>query len=873
MKRLVVFAALAVLHGCSQSVPSNAINQNRRTAPAYRISEQSRDLARFVRRDGTPFSAAAPKAVGRQYDVASYHLQGKVDWNAVRLIATVTIRLKLDDAALDHVDLDSWVTSISRVTLNGSHSPSYTLDTNKGVLAIDLSGMTAAERAQELVLDVAYEAVASDQDHASNGLGDHALRAILPRLGDPIAVRTINTMSEPQSASEWMPCNDDPADRAQFSSEFDLPVQETFIANGALTLDRTNANGTRTMGYATAYSIPTYLMAFAQSEFVKAETRIANGLPVAIYARRGLPIDMQGILDHTSSIITNYERLLGKFPFEKYAIVFLPEFGGGEEHAGITFQTEMWGTDPQGSGDLGMIAHEMGHQWFGDYMTVEHWDDLWIKEGMATLLAAESDRPYADTNHRHILFGSHMEVVEGEAVYDPTVPPNEKYNSGPYGHSAWVLTQLRSLLGDDSFFALMRQILADHAYGNISTEQFIGAIEFNAGPEIATHIRKAIVAKKVPKIHVDEAQIASGEAFSLTLQDDDKAMFVPIGVQQFTKTGISLNAFVSTQLPLTVASSDQRALIVLDPLDVHPWSQFVIDGSLGQAALDKSFVPSAEFAVNDFLQLPASAQETSLSSATTWLRSPEEFSTLAKNAASEAAKAYALSMACRQAAPASDATMRASWAVALTPVFLNPPLLGTASWYDDPKLAACGSAPGVEVLASDYQRLISAPGAADYSPAYVSFLGAFSQTHQFALKTIGNVVLNGRSVRHRAAAARILGRYVTGAEDHPAMTDGDRLAWKLFYRKILTQTIAAEVLRYALAATVALDDAEAWEALAILTANSDFVPMQKKAVCTAAKVTQTRPELFQAFVERVEGIANLHPAVVHLLQDRAGCGR
>ena len=177
------------------------------------------------------------------------------------------------------------------------------------------------------------------------------------------------------------------------------------------------------------------------------------------------------------------------------------------------------------------------------------------------------------------------------------------------------------------------------------------------------------------------------------------------------------------------------------------------------------------------------------------------------------------------------------------------------------------------MLASDYQRLISAPGAADYSPAYVSFLGAFSQTHQFALKTIGNVVLNGRSVRHRAAAARILGRYVTGAEDHPAMTDGDRLAWKLFYRKILTQTIAAEVLRYALAATVALDDAEAWEALAILTANSDFVPMQKKAVCTAAKVTQTRPELFQAFVERVEGIANLHPAVVHLLQDRAGCGR
>lgn len=177
------------------------------------------------------------------------------------------------------------------------------------------------------------------------------------------------------------------------------------------------------------------------------------------------------------------------------------------------------------------------------------------------------------------------------------------------------------------------------------------------------------------------------------------------------------------------------------------------------------------------------------------------------------------------------------------------------------------------MLASDYQRLISAPSAADYSPAYISFLGSFSQTNEFALKTIGNVVLNGRSVRHRAAAARILGQYlVKGAGDMPAMTDGDRLAWKLFYRKILTQTIAAEVLRYALSATVALEDAEAWEALAVLTENTNYVPMQKKAVCTAAKVTQTRPELFQAFVSRVEGIANLHPAVVQLLQDRAGCG-
>jgi hypothetical protein len=875
MQHLPKFLALAVLSamGCNPLLPRQQAANSGRPPADHKGAELLQDQARFLQRDGTPFPSSAALPVTRNYDVSQYHLKGKFDWNTTRLLATVDIKLRLNDPIQETIDLDSWVTTINGIRLlETGENLSYSYDTTTGILSIPLSSLSTAQRSQDLTLQIAYEADASEPDHGYNGLGGQALRAVRPRLGDPIQIGTVNTMSEPQSASEWMPCNDNPADRSRFSTEFEMPSNETFIANGDVTVDNTNVQGIRTMGYSTSYAIPTYLMAFAQSDFVKSETRIPNGLPVMVYARRGLPVDLQGILEHTSTIIRHYEEIIGKFPFEKYAIIFIPEFGGGEEHAGITFQSEMWGTDVQSAGDYSMIAHEMGHQWFGDYMTVEGWDDLWIKEGMATLLEADSGRPHSDYNERNILFGSHFELVEGEAAYDPAVPPADKYNSGPYGHAAWIHTQIRGLLGDDRFFRLMRKILNEHAYGNITTEQFLTAVEVETGTEFGAKLRKAIVAKKVPILRIDAANTGTAPTLQITLQDDDQAMILPLAIRQFTNSNQVLNQFLQAGQSITLEPGANRKLLVIDAPDLHPWSQFTIAGDSARGGLDAAIAPSATFSISEFLELPASAQEVSLSLETPWFSGPEQFTQIVSGVASEAAKAHALAMGCRQGGHTTDATVVAAWADALTPLFLNPPLFGLTGWYDRPAVVACAHAPGVEVLAADFRRLSILPETIEFSPSYITFLGSLAPSHDFNLKTVGAIALNGPSVRHRAAAARSLTQYLDiPADDYQVPSEADRAEWKVFFRGMLTKTVASETLRSGLWAIEKLEDAEAGDALATLIENTDFAPNQKRAICTASKVMQNAPDKFQAFGQRVSLIRGLSPILLQLLRDPSGC--
>ena len=183
-----------------------------------------------------------------------------------------------------------------------------------------------------------------------------------------------------------------------------MPEDETLVANGDLLVDEIVEGGSkrpmlRHMRYATSYSLPVYLMAFALGE-LDITTRYHGALPVSLVTRRGLPVDADGLLTSLIGQLTQYENLLIPYPFEKYWLVLLPDFDPvGIEHAGISFQSEAESTQSRLSDDLGLAAHELGHQWFGDLVTLKNWDDLWIKEGMATLLQEEAKRELDDQSH------------------------------------------------------------------------------------------------------------------------------------------------------------------------------------------------------------------------------------------------------------------------------------------------------------------------------------------------------------------------------------------------------------------------------------------------------------------------------------------
>ncbi|WP_437716383.1 hypothetical protein WMF45_08130 [Sorangium sp. So ce448] len=253
---------------------------------------------------------------GAPIDVQRYEVTGEFDWSRGRLVATVAVTLLPGDDGLRSLRLDSAVAEVKAVRLAGGTDLPYTVDAELRALLIDVSRVPDIAADQAITLEIDYEAAESD-----------ALRAIPARRGDPAASRAVYTLSEPLDAALWMPCHNTPEDRAVFSIDLGMGAQETMIANGTLVSDEQGASGRR-MKYATDYTVPIYLMAFAIGDF-EVEGTMKGSLPVSVWHRRGVPGDYDRLLDEVVRSIGLFEELLVPYPFEKYALVLVPEYGGG----------------------------------------------------------------------------------------------------------------------------------------------------------------------------------------------------------------------------------------------------------------------------------------------------------------------------------------------------------------------------------------------------------------------------------------------------------------------------------------------------------------------------------------------------------------
>lgn len=852
----LVFLAACTAKPEHRLAPRSADLQTLRSE--HRAAERNRDLARMDE-PAAAASAATIEAL-RPYDVKSYALDAHFDWDQEALLGTVTIALDLKDQAATELALDSRVEAIDNVTVNSRTASSFIANAEDGTLTISLANLPEAERGQTVALAIRYKAVAREPKGHIGSFNHQALRAVKQRPGDPIAARAAHTMSEPRSASQWMPCDDRPIDRATFAAQFTLEGQDALIANGDLLADKVDADGRRIMSYATSYSLPTYLMAFAVGEFAEASSTVGD-LPIAVWSRRGLPVDTNGMLKELTHYITRFQELVGPYAFEKYAIVLLPEFGGGEEHAGITFQTEMNGPDTTSGSDRTMIAHELAHQWFGDYMTVANWDDLWIKEGMATLLESESTRSYADTNGAGRLFGSNFWIEAGDAIIDPALAPEAKYTSGPYGRSAWLLTQMRASLGDSAFFGALRGILKRHAYGNISTDEFLAEMR-DAGltDDFIARARNALKAHKMPTLNLKE----SGEASAiLSIEDPEHALVLPLEIRLTSVDGatnaLTLDANGTATLPL-----DGAGFTAFDPLDVHGLPFFAVGD---YELLDRVETPRGAVDTDRFLKLSANVQRRMLYNGA-WLASPADAAKIIKGAAAEETKADALAAACRNASTAPE-TDRDAWRATLLPALAAPPLAGLTSWYGQAELGSCFDVVSADLFLGTSTLLQNDPSTTLVTPAYLSYLTQLPFGAEKALAIFGPVAEQGASPRMRATAIRGLANY-SSDEKIAKLSETAKAALAKFIRSVLSSNMTSEGLRSALEAPVKLADVGALPALAHVAAEASSTRARVLAVCNARDIAKEDDAAWQQFRGELTGV-ELVPSVQKAVDDKAVC--
>ncbi|MEN3002276.1 MAG: M1 family aminopeptidase [Armatimonadota bacterium] len=286
------------------------------------------------------------------------------------------------------------------------------------------------------------------------------------------------TLSQPWYAYTWWPAKDENTDKAMLTFSIIVPNNMVVAANGVLQgVDPLPGNRLR-YRYRHDYPIAVYLVAFAATNYntwTRTFTYQGYTMPVVFYIYpENDTVSNRAAWEQCLPMLRTFSDLFGLYPFinEKYGICQFG-FGGGMEHQTIT-----------GQGGFGesLTAHELAHQWWGDMVTCATWHDIWLNEGFATYSEAlwlefkpgSSGFPAL----KAAMQARRPSSVNG-SVYRYNINDINQIFSTNYSYrkGAWVLHQLRWVLGDARFFELLRQYRQRFEYSSATTEDFIGVAE------------------------------------------------------------------------------------------------------------------------------------------------------------------------------------------------------------------------------------------------------------------------------------------------------------------------------------------------------------------------------------------------------------
>jgi aminopeptidase N len=362
------------------------------------------------------------------------------------------------------------------------------------------------------------------------------------------------TLSEPFGAMEWWPCKQDLNDKVDSIDIFiTAPSQYVSVANGLELSKINNGNGTSTTRFKHNYPIPAYLIAIAVSNYQIHNQQGGLGttespfFPIVNYMYPETATNNISSVAPTPNIINFYETKFGPYPFrnEKYGHCQFG-WGGGMEHTTVSFMT----ANSQGRYSRSLIAHEMGHQWFGDKVTCGSWKDIWLNEGFATYLASmiiqQFDGETAFTNDKNNMINTITNSTNG-ALYltdDEALDVNRIFSWRlTYSKGAMVINMLRFKLGDTNFFQGLQNYLNDPllAYGYAKTPNMQAHLEASSGLNLTEFFNDWVYNQGYPIYNIEAHNIGNGQA-RITInqsQSDPSVSFfeLPIPIRLFGSGG------------------------------------------------------------------------------------------------------------------------------------------------------------------------------------------------------------------------------------------------------------------------------------------------------------------------------------------------
>lgn len=440
------------------------------------------------------------------------------------------------------------------------------------------------EKGEQLIVYIEYSATPTQGEDGSAAItSDKGLFFINSDNSDPSKPQQIWTQGETEFNSRWFPTIDKPNERC--TEEIKLTVDNRFktLSNGVLNSSTDNGDGTRTDHWVMDMPHAPYLTMIAVGDFAKIDDTW-NGKEVSYYVEPEFEEDAREIFAHTPEMLTFFSEKTGiPYPWPKFSQIIVRDYVSGamENTTAVIFGEfiQKHKRELIDNNNDGIVAHEMFHHWFGDYVTCESWSNLTLNEGFANYaeylwLEHKYGKDEAE-NHR-------IQEIQGylyQASQDVHPLIDFKYadkenmfDAHSYNKGGLVLHMLRNLVGDEAFFSSLNLYLNTHSLKSVEVHDLRLAFEEVTGLDLNWFFNQWYLSEGHPILEFTYSWSEASKEVVIDItqkQDASMPLFkLPTQVELYYSDGRRMiqDIVIDSRKEQVIIKSDVNPeLVVLDP--------------------------------------------------------------------------------------------------------------------------------------------------------------------------------------------------------------------------------------------------------------------------------------------------------------------
>ena len=344
------------------------------------------------------------------------------------------------------------------------------------------------------------------------------------------------TQFEATDARRSFPCWDEPSTKATFDVTLVVPAELEAVSNMPIASEMGARPGVKSVRFEETPVMSTYLLAFVVGDLASVEQEADGGTLVRVWATRGKEEQCRFALETSVALLAYFNDYFDiPYPLPKLDHLAIPDFAAGamENWGAITYREIALLVDPDNSSVAArqrvaaIISHEMAHMWFGDLVTMEWWDDLWLNESFASWMGDKAvDRLFPewetwtqfvsnDTNRGLSLDGLKSSHPIEQEVSNPA-EIGELFDAISYSKGASILRMLEDFLEEQPFRRGLRQYLTAHEYANARTEDLWAALGEASGQPVGAIMDTWTKQTGYPAVDVRVNRASAGIAVALS---------------------------------------------------------------------------------------------------------------------------------------------------------------------------------------------------------------------------------------------------------------------------------------------------------------------------------------------------------------------